>query len=142
MGWQWHQLDHIQIICTSLQTDNHARCSSWRPTNSVTASVHWRQDWSLVDKIFTYLLEKFSGTGSTRLLCCHAWALVKNDQYTLDSGQKFWVVLCLRSSLSHSWTKNKVNIANICTRGPHSLSCLRPRRDHDPCMLQTSAVGF
>jgi len=24
MVWQWHQLDHMQIICTSLQTDNHA----------------------------------------------------------------------------------------------------------------------
>jgi len=24
MGWQWHQLDHMQIIGTSLQTDNHA----------------------------------------------------------------------------------------------------------------------
>jgi len=24
MGWQWHQLDHMQIICTSLQTDDHA----------------------------------------------------------------------------------------------------------------------
>jgi len=24
MGWQWHQLDHMQIIYTSLQTDNHA----------------------------------------------------------------------------------------------------------------------
>jgi len=23
MGWQWHQLDHMQIICTSLQADNH-----------------------------------------------------------------------------------------------------------------------
>jgi len=44
MGWQ---LDHMQIICTSLQTDNHistpsltflpARCSSGRPTNSVKA---------------------------------------------------------------------------------------------------------
>jgi len=28
MGWQWHQLDHIQIICTLLQTDNHASISS------------------------------------------------------------------------------------------------------------------
>jgi len=27
MGWQWHQLDHIQIICTSLQTDNHTSIS-------------------------------------------------------------------------------------------------------------------
>jgi len=33
MGWQRHQLDHMQIICTSLQTDNHASISSisYRP---------------------------------------------------------------------------------------------------------------
>jgi len=24
MRWQWHQLDHVQIICTLLQTDNQA----------------------------------------------------------------------------------------------------------------------
>jgi len=28
MGWQWHQLHHMQIICTSLQTHNHASTSS------------------------------------------------------------------------------------------------------------------
>ena len=43
-GWQLHQLDHMQTICTSLQTDNHhntsslnflqAGCSSWCQTNS------------------------------------------------------------------------------------------------------------
>jgi len=27
MGWQWHRLHHMQIICTSLQTDNHASMS-------------------------------------------------------------------------------------------------------------------
>jgi len=47
MVWQWHQLHHMQIICTLLQTDNrastsplsflHARCSSCRPINSVKA---------------------------------------------------------------------------------------------------------
>jgi len=26
-GWQWHQLDHMQIICTLLQTDNHTSTS-------------------------------------------------------------------------------------------------------------------
>jgi len=42
-GSGWHQLDHMQTICTSLQTDNHitqflqAGCSSWRPTKSVRA---------------------------------------------------------------------------------------------------------
>ena len=27
-GMQWHQLDHTQTICTSLQTDNHTNTSS------------------------------------------------------------------------------------------------------------------
>jgi len=29
MRWQWHQLDHIQITCTSFQTDNHNSTSSF-----------------------------------------------------------------------------------------------------------------
>jgi len=50
MGWQWHQLDHIihmQIICTLLQTDNHASTSPLSfykpgaiPTAQPTASKH------------------------------------------------------------------------------------------------------
>jgi len=28
IGWQWHRLDHMQTICTSLQTNNHANTSS------------------------------------------------------------------------------------------------------------------
>ena len=28
-GWQWHQLDHMQTVCTSLQTDNHTNTSSF-----------------------------------------------------------------------------------------------------------------
>ena len=35
MGWQWHQLDHMQIICTSLQTDNHA----------ITSPLRFFTDW-------------------------------------------------------------------------------------------------
>jgi len=45
MGWQWHQLDHMQIICTSLQTGNHTSTSplsfyrpdACRPINSIKA---------------------------------------------------------------------------------------------------------
>jgi len=28
MGWQWHKMDYMQIICTLPQTDNHASTSS------------------------------------------------------------------------------------------------------------------
>jgi len=38
MGWQWHQLDHMQISCTLLQTDNHTSTSSLKTTEE-TQSV-------------------------------------------------------------------------------------------------------
>jgi len=49
MGWQWHQLDHMQIICTSLQADYHASISSLNffyrldalPDAQPTVSKHW-----------------------------------------------------------------------------------------------------
>jgi len=47
MGWQWHQLDHMQIICTSLQIDNHTSTSPLSfcrldalPAAQPTASKH------------------------------------------------------------------------------------------------------
>ena len=46
---QWHRLDHIQTICTSLQTDNHTNTSSLNfyrldalPDAQPTVSKHWR----------------------------------------------------------------------------------------------------
>jgi len=49
-GWQWHQLDHTQIICTSLNTDNHTSTLSlyfyrpdalldFQPTTSRTEGI-------------------------------------------------------------------------------------------------------
>jgi len=50
MGWSWHQLDHMQIICTSLQTDNNASTSPLSfyrpdtlPATQPSVSKHWRQ---------------------------------------------------------------------------------------------------
>jgi len=38
MWWQWHQLDHMQIICTSLQTDNHATSLSFYRPDALSAT--------------------------------------------------------------------------------------------------------
>jgi len=55
MGWQWHQLDHMQLICTSLQSDNHASTSPLSfyrpvalPATQPTVSKHWRQYTSYI----------------------------------------------------------------------------------------------
>jgi len=49
LWWQWHQLDHMQTICTSVQTDNHTNTSSlifYRPDAlpdaQPTVWKHWR----------------------------------------------------------------------------------------------------
>ena len=50
LGWQWHQLDRMQTICTSLQTDNNTSTSpvTCYRLDAVheaqgTVSKHWRQ---------------------------------------------------------------------------------------------------
>jgi len=50
IGWQWHQLDYMEIICTSLQSDNHNSTSPLTfyrlnalPATQPTASKHWSQ---------------------------------------------------------------------------------------------------
>jgi len=61
LGWQWHHLDHMQIICTSLQTDNHASTSPisfYRPdalaATQLTASKHRRHnEWLINELIIT-----------------------------------------------------------------------------------------
>jgi len=54
LGWQRHQLDHMQTICTSLQTDNHTNTSSLNfyrpdalPDAQPTASVHENEQKAL-----------------------------------------------------------------------------------------------
>jgi len=53
-GWQQHQLDHMQFICTLLQADNHASTSSLRPDAlpdaEPTVSKHWRQEKDEIGK--------------------------------------------------------------------------------------------
>jgi len=58
MGRHWHQLDHMQIICISLQTDNHASTSPvsfYRPdalpAAQPTASKHWRHSIHLTTTV-------------------------------------------------------------------------------------------
>jgi len=57
MGWQCRKLDHMQIICTTLQTDNHANTSSLSfyrpdalPAAQPTVSKHFRTKWRLKTK--------------------------------------------------------------------------------------------
>jgi len=60
MGWQWHQLDHMQIICILLQTDNHASTSSltfYRPDAfSAAQTTASKQGLYTAENILNYSL--------------------------------------------------------------------------------------
>ena len=63
LGWQWHQLNHMQTICTLLQTDNHTNTSSLNfyrpyalPDAQPTVSKHWRHSVKALS-LFTTLLD-------------------------------------------------------------------------------------
>jgi len=70
MGWQRHQLDHMQIICTSLQTDNHTSTSPLSfygpdtlPAAQPTVSKHWRWIGPQEDVGFQSMLELYFRDG-------------------------------------------------------------------------------
>ena len=70
MGWQWHHPDHTQIICTLLQTDNHASTSPLSfyrpdalPAAQPTASKHWRHVWCT-------MVWRIRGKIIRTVLCC------------------------------------------------------------------------
>jgi len=74
MGWQRHQLDHMQIICTSLRTDNHATTSplsfygpdAFLPTTKSTTSRHVEMLYSKSYNMFTTNLEQIYIKSSSR----------------------------------------------------------------------------
>jgi len=48
---QWHQLDHVQTICTSLQTDNHTNTPGWMLFLTPNHELNWSfefTNWSWV----------------------------------------------------------------------------------------------
>jgi len=64
-GWQWHQLDHMQTVCTSLQTDNNTNTSSvnfYRPDAlpdvQPTVSKYWKQMTVTRITIITVITQK------------------------------------------------------------------------------------
>jgi len=50
---QWHQLDHMQTICTTLQTDNHTNPSSLNFTGRILFLTPNQQCQSTEDVSFT-----------------------------------------------------------------------------------------
>jgi len=116
MEWQWQQLDNMQIVCTSLQTDNHASTSPfsfYRPDALLaaqpTASKHWRFTWKMVVKTLCFHCTADVLDTKTRYVICQRCIQCFGDLADSDSGIQAGILrLLLESTLS------KVTFYRLC----------------------------
>ena len=118
IGWQWHQLDHMQIICTSLQTDNHTsthsvfyRPDAFLPPNQQHQSTEGTMTTKKETKVESSQSEHTEIMNS--LKCC---------KYCLDSCRVLNgtdLVTSISSTLpawpSHVWSRLPVLASHECT---------------------------
>jgi len=105
MGWQWHELDQMQIICTSLRTANHASTSAFNfyrsdalPATQPTASQHQRHLFTSLHVGLFILINKLQASA-------HAYTIKMN--YTCRSFSCICANTCLTVHLYHSPATNE-----------------------------------
>jgi len=110
MGWHWHQLDHMQIICTSLQSRQIAmpvaHHSTWRQERVAEIDNSWKSY-----TCFSADYVKKSGRICGAVQCLRQWTLnpvthasiittyiyASRQQYTANAGQ--WVAVTQKNQL-------------------------------------------
>ena len=127
-GWQWHQLVHMQIICTALHTDNdHASTSPLSfyrtdalPATQPTASKHWRSlimpkcyqsvliSCNVTNKFISWLLQPSKRDATSSALGAQVGGLVTITEHF--------------SGLGHSRESNRSDASEklFCNIGPTS----------------------
>jgi len=104
IGWQWHQLDHMQIICTLLQTDNHANTSPlksfYRPdalhAAQPTTSKHWRMffhEIKLLNAEFVNLVQKLAKNNYWKNTDILTWITTVINNAINSNLQEPWAIL-------------------------------------------------
>ena len=115
MGWHWHQLDNMHIICTLLKTDNHAStsslnfsqagCSFRQPTNTVKALKAITDDTQWRRNIYSFsqclgCITSHSGALDSDFQRPRTWSRLLAAQLTLRSFKQCQLQLLL---FQHSW---------------------------------------
>ena len=100
-GMPWHQLDHMQTICTSLQMDNHTNTSSLNfyrleafPDAQLTVSKHWRH-YNVVSVSIHFLSDSPD---------LHHWPSYRQaSRHWLAYCMDWWLVILLCMYSSNCW---------------------------------------
>jgi len=103
LGWQWHRLDHMQIICTSLQTDNHASTLLFSTPPTVLYGVWHTLALPLLNSLWAAIV--------TVEWCCFqdcVWHLHDAESDILDGRQQ-----CFNASLDSTHSPWSL-VWNLC----------------------------
>jgi len=127
IGWQWHQLDHMQIICTSLQTDNHASTlplSFFRPdalpAAQPTASNHWIRDvmWELTCTVYKYS-EYLSNVCAVTILSYPTLYCILCPYVSTSITHQYFIELVEHNAVDTArWTKDCSVLCQILHQNP------------------------
>jgi len=134
MGCQRHQLDHMQIICTSLQTNNHASTSSlnflqaerssWLKARKVTLHAFQIRFWIWLNK---KTLCSNSTVTYVKLFCsCSSNSDVSLQSRYAVNLQRIFFLFCFVSSPywhSSSAVTNNINTIYTCNATILLLHC-------------------
>ena len=141
-GWQWHQPNHMQIVCNSLQTDHHAStsslhiflqagCPSCRPTNSVKSLKATVKALNATPQLYTYNVNKYMFSLQT-----HSWFIVKHSNVQVcDVCPTRQLKLWLKSTSVHPrasavppgilTSKSFISLVTITWQPSRDLTCTR-----------------
>jgi len=119
---QWHWLDHMQTICTLLQTDNHANTSSLNiyrlhalPDAQPTVSKHW---WQLVKNINKYgvvssVLNMMNSVNCRELYPDLQSNLAEFRQHLIDSTADMAPLRVWQLQGTHMWHSPVISAASV-----------------------------
>jgi len=110
LGWHWHQLDHMQTICTLLLTDNHTNTSSLFFTGWMLVLTPNQQCQSTEGQTFPSYIENIYYTMLTSLTC---------NALTLSGGRGLRL-LWLRTGNRHRAIRGRQCRQWVTTRHSHA----------------------
>ena len=123
MGWQWHQLDHMQIICTLLKTVNHASTSSlnfYRPDalfdSQPTLTKQQRQSQTTGNEDIIFTVSMFGLHQETFWCCGLRFPTAKNMEQTACSTTQTAVIqaVSVTAATVPALMKHILRLVNYC----------------------------
>ena len=120
MEWQWHQVNHMQIICTSLQADNHTSTSSlnflqagcWSPTQQCQSNSVNQKLNKATETCFQLLCVDIYSS----FLCVKCWHCMRSTTTAIDNKYTATYLdsqTCMLFPAAYIYQQNSIHMVTV-----------------------------